>query len=544
MNHQETLALLKQGKEAWNTWAEAMLKERAELEAEGQSLDGWQSRARAELNCSTAPSKLDLSNLVFPGKSVFQGEFRGEAKFENAVFNESAKFFGVHFGPATFTNATFKGEANFRYAQFMSVADFSRCTFAKNADFEGAKFNKHARFDECKFVVGAKFLGAIFKTVDFSGASANDFLDFARCDFLDQAKFTAIKVASADFPLTKFARGADFAASTFDGVLLFTRAEFLSDAEFGESIFTGHTDFTLAKFAEAADFNNCEFQLNTNFIDCQFENEAIFFRCDFGHLTRFDRSQFRGDTSFGRCKFEDITSFEAIRAETTFDLSDSRYRYVPNFIQAHFPEAPILDAVNIPTVKQLAQHSDFREPQLTAAYRALKRLAIQGHDHERELQFFADEMRSQLEERWKLKSLLIALYGHFSDFGRSILRPSAWWSVLFLLFGGLYYLGHRGWLLESWHSACVSGNGSPLLNAIYLSLRKGLIFPGLSQTGKIDQVNACLFGFQTFATKDGVRRVVPDIPLEVAFLGMAQTLFSGILIFLVLLAVRNRFRVK
>jgi hypothetical protein len=164
-------------------------------------------------------------------------------------------------------------------------------------------------------------------------------------------------------------------------------------------------------------------------------------------------------------------------------------------------------------------------------------LAIQGHDHDRELQFFADELRSQRGNFWNVRSLFIAAYGLLSDFGRSILRPLGWWVAATILFGCAYLIRH---LLIGVHG-CIGLGDSPVKSAVYLTLRKGLIFPGLSQDQKIDQAYACLYGTTKLSESGRVIAVIPD---SVAYLGIFQTVISAVLIFLFLLAVRNHFRIK
>ncbi len=91
-----------------------------------------------------------------------------------------------------------------------------------------------------------------------------------------------------------------------------------------------------------------------------------------------------------------------------------------------------------------AKDSELRN--IPARWRALKRLAIQGHDTERELEFHARELRSQrFTEDWPLPlafwrgrawaGLFRFWFGYFyqwfSDFGRSLARPLiASWVVL------------------------------------------------------------------------------------------------------------------
>jgi hypothetical protein len=180
----------------------------------------------------------------------------------------------------------------------------------------------------------------------------------------------------------------------------------------------------------------------------------------------------------------------------TFSLAGARFGSVPDFIQARFEEAPRLDNVvvegrllpqqkvepkevgKLPRRKRLhrwllprskpyrsvhynrrritggiAKDSAFRD--MPARWRALKRLAIEGHDTERELQFFSGEMRSaRFAGHWPLPwpvwkadvwSGFLSfwaglLYQILSNFGRSLVRPFAARALCIVIFAA-YFLG-------------------------------------------------------------------------------------------------------
>ena len=85
-----------------------------------------------------------------------------------------------------------------------------------------------------------------------------------------------------------------------------------------------------------------------------------------------------------------------------------------------------------------------------ARWRALKRLAIQAHDTDRELKFNAQEIQAEraasrwplpvAPDDWKvwLRSTSGYLYWLFSNYGRSLLRPFAAWAVGILAFTAFY----------------------------------------------------------------------------------------------------------
>ncbi|MCE2964848.1 MAG: hypothetical protein LW855_03550 [Alphaproteobacteria bacterium] len=218
---------------------------------------------------------------------------------------------------------------------------------------------------------------------------------------------------------------------------------------------------------------------------------------------------------------------------------------------------------------------------------SIKRLALQGHDHEREQDFFASEIQSlratktdtplgKGAERWWGG----LLYEKLSDFGRSAYLPFQWWLITLaasvvvyswpqlpaaatnnillalsisvaLLLCILYPLLRKSGqsfcnLVFKCVSAlsyfiiimplltrvnCLVGDGSALTNALFLSLKRSLIGLGLNNSEHQKDIVECLY-------KSGT------MPYLHSFWGIGQMLFSLVLIFLFLLAVRAKFRIK
>jgi hypothetical protein len=183
---------------------------------------------------------------------------------------------------------------------------------------------------------------------------------------------------------------------------------------------------------------------------------------------------------------------------------------------------------------------------LAARWRALKRLAIQGHDHGRELEFFARELKARrfVEDKWLSAPFLFGwLYQWFSDFGRSVLRPLGAWAVSTAAFAGLYLS------VAGSSSSCLAGSGTPWGAALGISLHKGLVFIGQGSSAVLDRYYACLYGFHSMSTVHPPpvplpERFVSVIPDAAFNLGLAQALVSAVFIFLILLALRNHFRIK
>ena len=179
------------------------------------------------------------------------------------------------------------------------------------------------------------------------------------------------------------------------------------------------------------------------------------------------------------------------------------------------------------------------------------RLAVQGHDHEREQLFFKGELLARrwvADKPWHARFWFGLFYQVLADFGRSLLRPFLW-LVTGWFMGAWFYLGQHApktgsrlsgidaalrWLNPFGGAAATAQTCDQVVASFGLSLHKTL-FAGFGSADKLKQFYACLYGGQAAA---------PVIPDAVSFAGVAQALYSAVLIFLLLLAVRNHFRIK
>ena len=187
---------------------------------------------------------------------------------------------------------------------------------------------------------------------------------------------------------------------------------------------------------------------------------------DFG-LATFERV-----VQFDGAVFEGKADFNAVWGKRTFSMAGARFEGVPDFIQAHFEEAPRLDNVRVKG-RRIAAEDNRRD--MPARWRALKRLAIEACDQDREHAFFAGEVRAaRLAGDWPLPFVPPKweglprwlgwinrvpfvfwrpeawagffrfwagwAYEIFSDFGRSLLRPLLFW-LLVMSVATVYFLG-------------------------------------------------------------------------------------------------------
>lgn len=590
MNRESTLALWEECQQSndpratWNAWAEKMLARKAKLEEAGewafeidqgvtaQPLNAktkrWHTLASLDFSGHAFSQPADFSGFIFPADVRFglasdaeagkPTRFDGDATFESAAFGGYAAFGGVTFAgparfgravftaPARFDDATFEGFAEFHNANFDHVAGFSRAMFKGTAEFGGARFDGAAIFHQAEFEQDGIFEAASFK------GPAN----------YDSAKFEAF----ADFVDVAFEDDAGFLHTTFGDTVRYSGTAFKGNAQLGSAAFEGDALFDGAMFAASAMFDSAEFQWDASFQQAMFKGE-----------TRFDSATFAGGAWFHDASFAQTASFRAVRSEGAFTLADAVFANVPDFVQAHFREAPCLDDV---VIKPGGFSANLLRPltsDVSARFRTLKRLAVQAHDHERQMAFFAGERRARRwhrERPWQPSYWFGLFYELLSNFGRSMLLPLAWWLLTTGMFAWIYLSRHferaaaqgsayaensLDWIgrwaystfsaltglfpIKGGHPVpalvCLDGrpDGSPWADAVYLAIKNALLIVGWQDRAHTRQIYSCLFG-------DGGHRSEPIFPAAVSYAAMAQTIASAVLIFLFVLAVRNHFKVN
>ena len=521
MNREESIALFKQGREAWNAWAAEKFAERQALEdgrrwrheefddEPTEEAKRWQAEVTSDFGDRTFVGEVDFSGFMFPGPVNFNRvTFRGNAGFDGAVFEGDAKFGGT----------TFEGTAQFRHIFFKNVAWFGGAAFKSDATFRGSTFEDVVGFDRAIFARTAEFGGATCKST------------------------------------------GQFTSAIFNGTAVFRGATF-KDALFNGATFKGNAGFAWAQFRGQAGFDGVTFKGEADFDVVIFKGIAWFRLC-----------RFLGAASFSRCRFAAVANFSAIDSVRAFSLAETKFQAVPDFIQAHFSEAPRCDDLTVaagsfwrrvlsnakwrltggsdPTdtnkPKSLFQMAD---PHLPARWRALKRLAIQGHDNEHEQMFFKGELvarRWHVDQPWHAAFWFAALYGLLSDYGRSLLRPLFGWALCAAVFAAVYLSQHaafqppeRSFLdrlvaleITTPPLHCEQGDDNPISAAFDLSVRNALLFVGQTSRDKLRQNYACLYGQET------------RVSHFVVFMVHLQNVISAILIFLFLLGVRNHFKIK
>ena len=505
-------ANLERGRDAWNSWARAMLTQRRQLEESGEWIDSmapdaWNAATKAwheEASVTvTTQSRYpqNLSGLLFPGTTSFAGcDFMALVDFRGTEFR----------GKVSFSQAKFPADAVFAESIFHDTADFDKATFCAKVDFEGVRFFRDASFNEVAFKAESRFE----------------------------------KVA-------------------FTGEAMFLQTSFLRDVSFEGAQFQSQTIFSETKFERAVRFDNATFSELAGFDQVLFAGSAQFQRCVFLAATTFARCVFQGPATFDKSAFRHAPHFDAIEAKSAFSLRGIDFPPVPNFIQSHFTEAPTLDGARFRKSQRNGIRQFFKgDLDQTVKWRALKRLAAQGLDHAHELDFFKNELLTRGRTGGDSLAVLAArlLYQWTSDFGRSITRPLVGWLASVAFFALIYCGPHLPGMViphltqgDHAHQVyCEAVDGSPISAAFHVSISKATLFLGYGPeaSDKLTLSYACLYGVAELddsgmAAEDSLAEGrLLNVPSWVVLVGILQQAISAALVFLLLLAVRNHFRIR
>jgi hypothetical protein len=181
-------------------------------------------------------------------------------------------------------------------------------------------------------------------------------------------------------------------------------------------VLPGPVQFESVKFLCAAGFERANFSNGVSFLKSVFSSAAKFENASFSGATDFISATFERSSSFVNAKLKSKTSFTGATFKTK----------PPEFFGAELHEGTVWPGRKAwPIPKRKDEADDF--------IRAYERLMLEMDrlkKHEDELDFFALELQSRRVWLGTWAGLPIAIYGTFSDYGRSYLRPLV---VLFYL---------------------------------------------------------------------------------------------------------------
>lgn len=292
------------------------------------------------------------------------------------------------------------------------------------------------------------------------------------------------KKALVNFSGYRFSEISDFRGFIFPGEVRFGGDQPMLNRGSKPAIFEEYTSFDDAVVLGDFRFLRVECHANIGFRRFICKGAATFAEAKFHKAVWFRDSIFHDDVWFGQAAFESycdfhnttfagVVAFRGITSSGIFDLYGTEFRKaVPDFSQASFKESPGFDNVSYPA--RGFWTTGF--PQDIAKYRSIRRLSIQGHDHEGEAISFKGEIRSKRgteHKPWHATFWFAVLYDAVSDFGRSMMRPFWIW-LTSIPFFALAYLSHANKLPKAF-VACADGT-SVWLKSLLFSLKNAVLF--------------------------------------------------------------------
>lgn len=353
-----------------------------------------------------------------------------------------------------------------------------------------------------------------------------------------------------------FADGAkDFSYYRFPCTIFFYRSEF-GDVSFRWSIFSGgDVSFERAKFGDGkvqfdgTVFGDCDVSFNW----AEFgKGEFSFYRAQFGigyvsfwKNNRISKSinasgMIVAGNLYVEADFAEAVDFSRLEVQGTASFSGSRFDMVPDFRDAKFDRPPEVAGMMVPRPKLTWRKRIAADKNDVAKFRKLKSMALAANDHERDGEFFAGEMLAKrgTETTGRAGLAFNWLYWKLSDFGQSFMLP-AWWMI-------------RAFLMFAAANVAVISIGMPDTLATISSRFEAIAFSTLLSLKNTIPLLGSLVRFapspekhkgwfqRYYDTLTGHQSTVDWL----ISLGVVQNILGGVLLFLFLLAVRNKFRLK
>ncbi len=295
-----------------------------------------------------------------------------------------------------------------------------------------------------------------------------------------------------------------------------------SDAKFGDGVVSffgaqfgdGNVWFGGAKFGDGnVSFNDAQFgDGNVWFDDAQFgKGDVSFDGASINGPMHFSPKEFKGDLSFRTARFDDVLILEGNYSSPP----DLRSTTTKGHVDLH-------DL----TIEKATKGQSNTERQTRAKFGRLKELAEGNRHHDAALRFFAEERRALKRSGDLGKGALFeTIYDGLCDYGQSIGRPSLFLLGNFILFIIVYFgiaVLETNSEIDRNYIFCL------LANSFFASFSN--VIPFLSKAFEFQpDIFADLFG--------------EPIPLTVDLARFVQGVISLLLLFLIGLGLRNRFRI-
>jgi len=467
-------------------------------------------------------SNLNLSNCRFENvfncdNSVFLSGISSESSliascsFRNCYFDRTVVFSGNNkISSAYFTRSIFN--YNLFIQGEYDILDMDHAIIKGNADFTSTTIST-CKFEQTNFTRLVRFVGT-------------KFLSYA---YFNGAKFLCLDSEYADFTNADFQYNVDFGNAKFGNLVLFNNANFSGQTLFWDSIFYGKASFSAVNFHEGITFKNARFFDGLSLTGSKFGGELEFYRSTFEAYVNFSRSEFDGTVYFDEASFSKAIDNNSVvfsgcrfHEPLSFQLAKFSLSY-PIFSGAILPDDISFSAKNEYWPKSLNQNLETARESLARIRHLVDKNGFVEDAHF----FYRREMMLNQHIGSCLRRLPFVLYGSLSNFGSSISKPLMLLFITWILCTVfLFFLLNSECLIaliRDISSPPLCTNWTIILPA-EISLSNSLPFLGMNKLIYSD--------FYTNAS------------FSIKVILIFQTLISVILIFLLALGFRTKFRMR
>ena len=387
------------------------------------------------------------------------------------------------------------------------AADANRASEGKDVWNAWAAENPGAEVDFSGHPAVNNFTGFVFPgSAYFESVNPRAAMSFNGARFLGEAWFRGAKFNLVDFAHATFEARANFDLAEFQGSNVFLHAKFLDRA-----------NFQRAKLAQ----DNSSFSLD----HAEFHDDA-----------NFEGFEFLSGTSFKNAKFYGLATFDNAKMQARTVFTDCTFGSAPTFHEAQLHQDTTFENVTWP--KRIHKKQSPYD-----AARAWARLRVEMsrlHKYEDELFFFAKELEARAHdkrnERWP-KRLLYCIYLALGA-GRSVATPLVWLAGLNFFLFPIYWRATaaiQGRKASLWDILCDTAILNIPADVVSFTLGNALPFIGGFTPERPDL-------YQRLFARAGSQEI--DVPLWLEIVAISHQLASVVLLFMIGLALRNRFRMK
>lgn len=369
--------------------------------------------------------------------------------------------------------------------------------------------------------------------MDFSGHTFSDMADFSglilvRSNF-DKARFKGYVKFSDK---TRFYGQSWFQKAIFEEILDCENARFDGPASFRGSCFKGMTTFLGTEFRGGASFTNVVFEMDVMFDDSKFEERYFSGSITVPHLVDFNKAKFMDRVSFRKVLFgNDASAYSRkLWPERRVDFTDAEFRASTSFHGAMFGGVPAFFNTTLHEDTDFSS-VDWKKAEtdnipVDYAIRAWERLELIMSKLEKPLDrhlFFRFKMRARRRTDGHLLRILNWLFDKIADYGWGVGRTFAWWFGHWAA-SGLMLFANTGSATTTveWWRLLLAALGTGFANAhafLRFTAEGGYLEPSQKLLEENDKWE-----------------------LLTAAIGTAEAVLGPIFLFLILLTLRNRFR--